>query len=82
MKKEIIIHTAASATNVDQYIASFPETTQTRLKAIRSLIQTTVPEAEESISYGIPTYKLHKKALIYFGGYESAPDRGGLERAG
>ena len=60
-----------SAENVDSYISSFPVETKTILEKIRKLIRTSVPEAEESISYGIPTYKLYKKPLVYFAGYKS-----------
>lgn len=59
-----------TATNVDEYIAHFPPATQERLSQLRALIQTTAPDADESISYAIPAYKLHGKVLIYFAGYE------------
>jgi uncharacterized protein YdhG (YjbR/CyaY superfamily) len=55
---------------VDEYIDLFPKNTQTKLKEVRKLIKKTAPEAEELISYAIAAYKLRKKALIYFAGYE------------
>ncbi len=58
-------------TTVDQYIQGFEEETQERLIAIRKLIQETAPEAVESISYGMPAYKVNGKPLIYFAGYKS-----------
>jgi uncharacterized protein YdhG (YjbR/CyaY superfamily) len=58
-------------TNVDQYIQGFEEETQERLIAIRKLIRETAPEAEESISYGMPAYKVNGKPLVYFAGYKS-----------
>ncbi|AEA42171.1 Domain of unknown function DUF1801 [Fluviicola taffensis DSM 16823] len=58
-------------TNVDQYIQEFEKETQERLIAIRKLIQETAPEAIESISYGMPAYKVNGKPLVYFGGYKS-----------
>lgn len=57
-------------TTVEGYIASFPAATQKLLKQVRSIIKKTAPEAEESISYGMPAYKLFKKPLVYFAGYE------------
>ncbi len=56
--------------NVNDYITAFPKEVQSRLKQIRTAIKTIAPEAEESISYGMPAYKLNKKPLVYFAGYE------------
>lgn len=58
-------------TNVDQYIQGFEEETQERLIALRKLIRETAPEAVESISYGMPAYKVNGKPLVYFAGYKS-----------
>lgn len=55
---------------VDEYFAEFPATIQYRLEEIRKLIKKMAPEADESIAYGMPAYKLHKKPLIYFGAFE------------
>lgn len=54
---------------VNDYIASFPEPVQVILEAIRETIKKEVPEAVESISYGMPAYKLNGKPLVYFAGY-------------
>jgi uncharacterized protein YdhG (YjbR/CyaY superfamily) len=56
--------------NTTEYIASFPNATQTKLKELRAIIRSTAPDAEESISYGIPAYKLNGAVLIYFAGYK------------
>lgn len=55
--------------DVDDYISWFPEETQKLLAEIRSLIRTNAPEAEETISYNIPAYKLNG-ILIYFAGFQ------------
>lgn len=57
--------------NVDNYIAQFPQETQRVLNQVRAVIITTCPEAVESISYGMPAYKLNGKALVYFAGYKN-----------
>jgi uncharacterized protein YdhG (YjbR/CyaY superfamily) len=57
--------------NVDTYIASFPEDTQVYLKILRRLVLEHAPESEESISYGMPAYKLQGKPLVYFAGYKN-----------
>lgn len=56
--------------NIDEYIDGFPKDTQNMLKQIRQTIKATVPQAEETISYGMPTFKLSGHYLIYFAGYK------------
>lgn len=56
--------------DVDAYIASFPKEARIILETIRTTIRKAAPKAEESISYGMPGYKLHG-ALVYFGGYKN-----------
>ena len=55
--------------NVDEYIKSFPKSTQTLLKQVRKAIRENAPGSEELIGYGMPGYKLNKKPLVYFAGY-------------
>jgi uncharacterized protein YdhG (YjbR/CyaY superfamily) len=55
--------------NVDAYIAAFPEESQALLQAMRETIAKAAPEAEEVISYQMPTYKL-KGNLVHFAGYQ------------
>jgi uncharacterized protein YdhG (YjbR/CyaY superfamily) len=52
--------------SVDEYIASHPEAIQSILKRVRGAIRKAVPEAEEVISYRMPTYKVDGKRLLYF----------------
>ena len=42
--------------SVDRYIESLPEKRKKILSTVRSAILETVPEAEESMRYGMPTY--------------------------
>lgn len=44
---------------------------QEKLAKIRSLVLAIAPDAIESISYGMPAYKLNKKPLVYFAGYKN-----------
>jgi uncharacterized protein YdhG (YjbR/CyaY superfamily) len=57
--------------NIDEYIAGFPADTQLVLEQVRSTIKKAAPEAEEKISYGMPTFTLNKTYLVYFAGYKS-----------
>jgi uncharacterized protein YdhG (YjbR/CyaY superfamily) len=56
--------------NIDEYIQTFPESTQKILQKIRELIQENAPQAVETISYQMPTFKLNGKVLIHFAGYD------------
>jgi uncharacterized protein YdhG (YjbR/CyaY superfamily) len=60
-----------SITTVDDYIASFPDDVQDRLKKIREIIGLKAPDAEESISYAMPAYKLNGKQLVYFAAFKN-----------
>ncbi|MBA4408581.1 MAG: DUF1801 domain-containing protein [Bacteroidota bacterium] len=41
------------------------------LNQVRSTIRQAAPEAEESISYGMPAYKLNGRRLVYFAGFKN-----------
>ena len=56
--------------SVEEYMATFPKEVQLLLEKIRQIILKTAPKATESISYGMPAYKLNGKPLVYFGGYK------------
>ncbi len=56
---------------VDAYIKKFPANIQLVLKKIRQIIQAAAPEAVETISYGMPGYKLNGKPLVYFAGWKT-----------
>jgi len=55
---------------VDDYISTFPADTQQILQKIRRIIHKTVQGAEEKISYGIPTFTLNGKSVVYFSGWK------------
>ncbi len=57
--------------SIDEYIETFPEDTQKILKQVRRTIKAAAPEAGEKISYGIPTFTLNGKYLIYFAGWKN-----------
>ena len=57
--------------SIDEYIATFPKDVQKILKQIRKTIKTAAPKADEKISYGIPTFTMNNKYLIYFAGWKN-----------
>lgn len=58
-----------TSTDVDTYIAQFPEDVQAILERMRGIIRECAPDAVESISYAMPGYKLNKKPLVYYAAY-------------
>ncbi|MCB9421780.1 MAG: DUF1801 domain-containing protein [Ardenticatenaceae bacterium] len=55
---------------IDEYIANFPQDVQVILQEIRTVIRAAAPEAEEAISYQMPTFKL-KGNLVHFAAYKN-----------
>ena len=55
---------------IDEYIAGFPDHVQAILQKIRAKIRKAAPDAEETISYKIPTFNLNGHYLIYFAAYK------------
>jgi uncharacterized protein YdhG (YjbR/CyaY superfamily) len=56
--------------DVDTYIIESPKELQDKLKELRAAIRTTVPDAEEHISYRMPYYS-YKGRLAYFAAYKN-----------
>jgi len=56
--------------SVDEYIAAQPEAARRALELVRTAIRKAVPKAEESITYKMPTYKMHGERLLYFAGWK------------
>ena len=56
--------------SIDDYVQTFPIETQKKLQSIRKLIRKLAPEAEEKISYQIPTFYLNGN-LVHFAAFKS-----------
>lgn len=56
--------------DIDGYITGFPKDTQKVLEQIRVTIKKAAPGAEEKISYGMPTFTLGGKYLVYFAAHK------------
>jgi uncharacterized protein YdhG (YjbR/CyaY superfamily) len=55
---------------IDEYIASFPPDVQQKLSKMRAVIHRAVPDAEEAIRYGIPTFRLEGSNLVHFAAFK------------
>jgi uncharacterized protein YdhG (YjbR/CyaY superfamily) len=64
------VTTQPSVTSIDEYMAQFPAETQKVLAELRELIGASVPDATETISYGMPAFDLNGKHPVFFAGYE------------
>ncbi len=69
-------------TTVDDYIATFAPDVQVILQRIRQAVKAAAPDAEETISYRIPAFKLNGMLLVYFAAFKKhiglyPPVRGG-----
>ena len=56
---------ARGGSSVDAYIAAYPNDVRKRLELIRATVRKVVPEAQEKISYGIPTFTLDGNLIHY-----------------
>lgn len=65
------MRTASSTpTNIDDYIAIFPQEVQVILEKLRQTIRKTAPAAAEKISYQMPTFYLSGN-LVHFAAFKN-----------
>jgi len=57
--------------DIDSYIKSFPKDVQVPLAQMRATIKKAAPKADETIRYGIPTFRFQNKNLVHFGGFKT-----------
>jgi uncharacterized protein YdhG (YjbR/CyaY superfamily) len=61
--------TRTAPASIDDYIAGFPDEVQPVLRQVRAIIRQEAPDAQETISYQIPTFTLAGRHLVYFAGH-------------
>ena len=59
----------SSINSIDDYIATFPQDTQKILQELRATIKAAAPDAEEKISYQMPTFFLNGN-LVHFAAFK------------
>ena len=57
----------AKPTDVESHLASVPDDARATLEQLRRTIKAIAPDAVESFSYGLPTFKYQGRPLIYIG---------------
>jgi uncharacterized protein YdhG (YjbR/CyaY superfamily) len=70
MKGEIMEGNRITAESIDDYILKFPPEIQGTLNLLRKVIRESAPDAEEKISYQMPTFALHGN-LVHFAAYKN-----------
>ena len=55
---------------MDDYIKAFPPDVQSILEKMRRTIGKAAPEAEETISYKMPAFRLKGRVLVYFAAFK------------
>ena|SRR4030067_1739586 len=56
---------------IDEYIAKFPKNVRDVLEELMRVIRESAPKAEETISYGMPAFKLNGKSLVFFAAWKN-----------
>ena len=62
-------HFCVKPETIDEYISRQPEAVQPRLRAVRETIRAAIPEAQEKISWQMPTYWMGQN-LIHFAAFK------------
>jgi len=56
--------------SIDEYFAAFPVEVREILEDVRQSILRAAPTAEESISYGMPTFSVRGRSLLFLAGWK------------
>jgi uncharacterized protein YdhG (YjbR/CyaY superfamily) len=57
-------------TTVEDYVGALTPGQREQFERVRRIVRSLVPDAEETISYRIPTFKHRGKYLIYFAAFK------------
>jgi uncharacterized protein YdhG (YjbR/CyaY superfamily) len=57
--------------NIDDYLDSFPEDVKKILQLLRQTILEELPQAKETISYNMPTFKIGDDSVIFFAAWKA-----------
>jgi uncharacterized protein YdhG (YjbR/CyaY superfamily) len=60
----------AGSTGVEDYLAALPEDQGVALEKLRKTIRAAAPEATETISYQMPTFKDRGRVLVYYAAFK------------
>ncbi len=63
-------NSAAATTQIDAVLAALPADQRAALQTLRETIAAAAPGAEETISYGMPAFRYHRRTLISYAGFK------------
>jgi uncharacterized protein YdhG (YjbR/CyaY superfamily) len=55
---------------IDDFLKDVPKPQRNELERVRQIVGETVPDAEETLSYGMPAFKYKGKPLLYFNAFK------------
>jgi uncharacterized protein YdhG (YjbR/CyaY superfamily) len=61
----------AAPTSVEEYLAALPEEPRAALEELRKTVRSAAPEATETISYQMPTFKDGGRFLVSYAAYQN-----------
>lgn len=64
-------HAVTDTSPLDAYLATLPADQREALQRLRAQVTRLVPDAVETISYGMPTFKLDGRALLWMAGWKN-----------
>lgn len=56
---------------IDEYNAQFSDEVKKKLDDVASIIRQAAPGADETLGYGIPSFKLNGKYVVHYGGFKN-----------
>ncbi|GHF13819.1 iron chaperone [Pseudolysinimonas yzui] len=59
-----------TATTIDEYLAGYDGEVRDRLERVRAAIHSVLPDAEESIKYGMPAVTIRGRHHLYFAAWK------------
>ena len=60
----------AAAVEVEEYLAALPPASRSALEALRSTIRAVAPDATETLSYRIPTFRWGGQGLVAYAAFK------------
>ena len=60
----------AKVTTMDEYLAALPVDQRAAMQRLREQVRAWVPDAVETISYGMPTFRLDGRAIFHFAAWK------------
>ena len=62
--------TATEFDTVQEYLDSFPDDTKRVLRRVQQSVRSVIPDSDEVISYGIPTFRLEGRPVVHLAGWQ------------